>query len=181
MSHFNFLDEGYFNWLYDQISPSRNINPARTYLLLAEQMFKKDFIWSIPNDDNREADGRELRYEFLENYAVDERWFDQPCSVLELLIAISRRLSFQDGGEPEQWFWKLVGNLGLDQYSDEAYSDWIAEKVDNALDIFINREYTHEGEGGLFPLSRSDVDQTEIELWYQMSYYLLEGNGVEEL
>lgn len=172
-------DEGYFNWLYLQIEPTSNQNPARTHSLLAEQMFKTEFRWSVPNDDNRVEDARELRMEFMDNYAMDDRWMRESASVLEVILALSRRVTFEAGGEPSDWFWKLVSNLGLWEYTDENYSDWVAEKVDVALEIFIDREYDHDGEGGLFPLQHTTMDQTEIELWYQMSYYLLEGNGVD--
>lgn len=172
-------DEGYFNWLYLQIEPTTNANPARTHSLLAEQMFKTIFRWSVPNDDNRVEDARDLRVEFMDNYSADSPWMREDASVLEVLIALARRLSFEAGGEVDEWFWKMVSNLGLWTYTDESYSDWIAEKVDVALEIFMEREYDHDGDGGLFPLKHTTLDQREIELWYQMSYYLLEGNSVD--
>lgn len=172
-------DEGYFNWLYIQTEPMSNRNPARTHSLLAEQMFRTEFTWSVPNDDNRVEDARELRMEFMDHYAVDDKWMRESASVLEVLLALSRRISFEAGGEPADWFWRMVSNLGLWTYTDESYTEWIAEKVAVALEIFINREYDHDGNGGLFPLHHTEMDQTEIELWYQMSYYLLEGNVAE--
>lgn len=171
-------DEGYFNWLYLQIEPTANSNPARTHSLLAEQMFKTEFYWSVPNDDNRVEDARALRVEFMDQYAADDAWMNESVSVLEVLIALARRVAFEAGGEPDEWFWKMVSNLGLWQYTDESYTDWIAEKVDVALQIFMDRDYDVDGEGGLFPLQHNNLDQREIELWYQMSYYLLEGNDV---
>lgn len=177
MSYHQALDEGYFNWLYSLVAPTRNINPARTYYLLLEQMFKKEFRWSVPNDDNRVEDGKELRAEFLDNYGVDSSWMNEGCSVLEMLIALARRATFEGDGEIDEWFWLMVENLGLRQFTDEGYSDWVAEKVDVALDIFIDREYDHDGEGGLFPLHISNVDQREVEIWYQMSCYILEADG----
>ena len=172
-------DEGYFNWLLQLIEPVRNINPARTHSLLAEQMFKTPFRWSVPNDDNRIEDAKELREEFLDHYSVDEKWLNQEANVLEVLVALARRVSYEGGGEPDEWFWKLVSNLGLWQFTDESYSDWVAEQVDVALEIFMDREYSHNGEGGLFPLESTNADQREVELWYQMSYYLLEGHGID--
>lgn len=181
MSPYQTIDEGYFNWLVSMVEPVSNINPRRTHTLLLEQMFKKDFTWFVSNDDNRVEDGKELRNEFLDSYQVDDIWRNAECSVLEMMIGLSRRLSFEGGGEADIWFWKLVDNLGLHQYSDDYYSDWIAEKVEIALDIMIDREYDHDGNGGLFPLHNTNADQREIEIWYQMSYYLLEGNNVADL
>lgn len=161
-------------WLNSLVEPVRNRNPARTHSLLVEQLFLKDFRWSIPNDDNRMEDGKELRQEFLYEYEVDQKWMDEPCTVLEMLVALARRVAFEDSGEPDEWFWKLMDNLGLEQYTDEVYNYVVADEVNEVLDIFLDRRYEYNGYGGLFPLDHTDADQTEIEIWYQMSSYLLE-------
>lgn len=173
----NGLDEGYFYWLNSLVEPVRNPNPARTHGLLLEQLFKKEFRWSIPNDDNRVEDGKELRQEFLYEYNVDQRWMREPCSVLEMLVALARRVAFEDSGEPDEWFWKLMSNLGLEQYTDDVYNYVVADEVNEVLDMFLDRQYSDDGEGGLFPLNDTTADQREIEIWYQMSAYLLE-NGI---
>lgn len=172
-------DEGYFNWLYAKVEPAARHNPSRTHQLLCEQMYKTPFRWSVPNDDNRVEDALELRVQFMDHYAYDDAWMRDDASVFEVLIALAHRLNFEAIGDVDEWFWKLVQNLGLYSYTDENYSDFIAEKVEIALDIFMDRTYDHDGEGGLFPLQRNQMDQTEVELWYQMSYYLLEGHGID--
>lgn len=170
-------DLGYFDWLHQIVEPNATNNPMRTHTLLCEQMFKTPYRWTVPNDDNRVEDARVLRVQFMDNYACDDAWMNEPMSVFEVLIGISQRLEFETSNRTvDEWFWHLINNLGLFNYTDETYDDWTAEKVDVALEIFLDREYDHDGYGGIFPLLQSNVDQREIELWYQMSYYLLEGH-----
>lgn len=167
------LDELYFNWLVSQVGSVSNPNPARTYYQLLEQMHLKRFDWFIPNDDNRLEDGKELRYEFMNGPSEDETW----CSFLEMLIALSRRAAFQSYSDPIEWFWHLVENLDLRHFSDENFMELESRQIRHTLDVVVSREYAADGQGGLFPLKNPPKDQREVELWYQMAGYLLEGNG----
>lgn len=171
------LDELYFVWLYGQVGSIETSNPSRTYWRLMRQLFTKEFLWIIPNDDNRAEDGKELRHEFIRKERlrrVDQEWLDLGCSMLELLIALSRRLSFEEDGEPREWFWKLIENLDLERFNDHFH--WRPGEVDEILDDVIWRTYNPDGSGGLFPLEHATEDQTKVELWYQMSAYLLEND-----
>ena len=169
------LDELYLTWLYAQICSVKEKHPARTHWSLFRQLFTKEFVWIVPNDDNRLEDGKDLRREFLEYEAIDEvdpEWMRLGCSMLEMLIGLSRRLAFEAEGEPRDWFWVLMGNLNLDSCNDSIRHDY--EEVDEILDRVIWRTYKHDGHGGLFPLKHSDRDQRDVEIWYQLSAYLLE-------
>lgn len=171
------LDELYLTWLYGQIGSIKTRNRSRSYWSLSRQLYKKEFIWLVPNDDNRVEDGRDLRYEFFEACEIvdpDPTWMAMGCSMLEMLIAISRRLSFEADGEPRIWFWHLIEILDLHQYNDRVYNDKIRDTVDDVLDTVIWRTYLPNGRGGLFPLNHPKRDQREVELWYQLSAYLLE-------
>lgn len=169
------LDELYFQWLYRQVGRA-GTQRTRTHWKLLRQFFKKEFVWITPNDDNRVVDGTELRYEFV-NYSalskVDADWMYQGCSVLEMLIALSRRLAFEADGQPRDWFWVLVKNLGMDEFTDSNYDGFIAD-IDDGLEKLIYRQYGPDGRGGLFPLQHAVVDQRHVEIWYQMSQYLYE-------
>lgn len=169
------IDDAYLEWLYDQVGSVEVTNPARTYWNILRQLYTKEFVWHVPNDDNRVEDGRDLRREFLEEQKIllqDPHWLDLGCSMLELLIGLSRRLSFEAEGEPSEWFWHLMENIHLDKYNDRMRYD--EEKVDEILERIIWRTYKANGRGGLFPLERPAENQTRVELWYQMSAYLLE-------
>lgn len=172
------LDELYFQWLYRQVASVRLKNPARTYWSLAKKLHTKEFLWLIPNDDNRVEDGRDLRYEFLHENGLDRDpdWLGLGCSMLEMLIALSRRLSFEGDGEPNEWFWAMLENLGIRNHSDGYYYDHRGEEdtVDDILDAVIWRTYEPNGIGGLFPLENPKQDQRDVEIRYQMAAYLIE-------
>ena len=169
------LDEQYLVWLYSQVGSVYNRNPSKSYWRLLKLLYNKEFLWIIPNDDNRAEDGRDLRVEFIEQrniQHVDRDWMRLGCSMLELLIGLSRRLAFEAEGEPRGWFWKLMENIGLAEYNDHAlFSD---DQVNKVLDDVILRTYKRNGAGGLFPLKKTVEDQREVELWYQMNAYVVE-------
>lgn len=171
------LDERYFIWLYSQVGSVKLKNRAKTHWNLLSQLHKKEFVWVVPNDDNREEDGKCLRHEFLdetEAKLVDQEWLDQSCSMLEMLIALSRRLAFEDDGSCADWFWHLIQVLELNRYTDGHFSETDAAVIDGVLDRVIWRRYRPNGHGGLFPLRRPEQDQRDVEIWYQLSAYLLE-------
>lgn len=171
------LDEQYFTWLYGQVASVKLKNPSRTHWSLAKQLYTKEFVWIIPNDDNRLEDGKDLRREFLEAYEIDIldlNWLDLGCSMLEMLIGLSRGLSFEADGEPSVWFWHLIETVDLEQYNDRNYNDLARRRIDDTLDRIIWRTYSPNGQGGLFPIRNPAQDQREVELWYQLNTYLVE-------
>lgn len=171
------LDELYLKWLYTQVANARLKNPSRTFWNVMRQMYTTEFIWTVGNDDNRIGDAKELRYEFLDanpHVSPDENWMDEGASWLEVLIALSRRLSFADErASSAQWFWQMLGNVGID-FPDSEYLKDAPVTVALKLQMLNDRTYDSHGNGGLFPLERTDVDQRKVELWYQMQYYLIE-------
>lgn len=168
------LDDQYLPWLYGQVAEVKTRRSSRTYWDLFRQLYSTEFVWFVPNDDNRAEDGRELRYEWAESskIPVDPNWLTLGCSFLELLIGLSRRLVFEAESDVSVWFWHLIGNLGLTGFHDR--SNYNAQEVDDITSAVIWRTYDENGNGGLFPLRQSNHDQRKIELWYQLSEYLLQ-------
>lgn len=176
------LDDRYFEWLYEQVASIRNRNPSRSHWKLLKQLYSTPFEWTVPNDDNRVEDGCELRWEFLgENHIedADPVWVGLQCSVLEMLIGLARRAAFETPGAVDEWFWKFMQNLDLRGYTDAIYNQRIAREVNDRLERVIFRTYSYNGTGGLFPLSNPRRDQRRVELWYQLSAYLLEGDYID--
>lgn len=173
------LDELYFKWLAVQVVNTRLRNPNLTNWHVLQQLFTTEFVWRIRNDDNRVEDGRELRSEFLEQHPEERPpsgWMREGCSFLEMLIALSRRAAFQtEGIPPDEWFWHMLENAAI-RISDRDYEhNRMGNYVQQVLQMLNNRTYDRSGRGGLFPLHDVDaVDQTKVELWYQLNYYLLE-------
>lgn len=182
------LDDAYFEWLYGQIGPLKNRNPERNFWHLCRKLYSTEFIWFVPNDDNRVEDGKELRLEFLAStrYQLEDPyhlWRDLGCSMFEMLIALSKLAAFESGRGHVEWFWRFMHNLELDGYSDKVYDRSIRNGIDEGVEQVLHRlnerTYSRDGQGGLFPLRRARQDQRNVELWYQMSSYLHEGHYVE--
>jgi len=168
------LDDQYLAWLYSQVAEVRTRKSSKTYWGLLRKLFSTEFAWFIPNDDNRAEDGRELRCEWISerNIGIDPEWFSLGCSFLEMLIGVSRRLSFEAEGEVSYWFWHMIDNLGLLGFHDR--SNFSDEEVEDRTSAVIWRTYDYNGIGGLFPLRRASRDQRRVEIWYQLSEYLLQ-------
>lgn len=176
------LDEAYLTWLYSQFADTRLKSPTKTYWTLATQLFKKEFVWIVPNDDNRVEDGKDLRHEFLESCEhadVDDGWLHLGCSMLEMLVALSRRLEFATDIPPAEWFWHMLKNVGLDSFTDSSFQNGEdAGIVDEICDRIIWRTYHPNGRGGLFPLLYPKDDQRGVEIWYQFNAYIDEHDNI---
>lgn len=177
----NQINEVYVGWLYSQINWEYKHHCLNSYNMLTHMLWVKPFAWTVPNDDNRIEDGKELRYLFItdpklritfpEHLVEDFR--AQPCSTLEVIVALSRRLAFAAQGEPGWWAWKLLSNLHLDKMKDPV-SRRKQIQVDDILETLIWRTYNWDGEGGFFPIAHPRDDMKKVEIWYQMSAYLEE-------
>jgi hypothetical protein len=166
------LDEAYLHWLYRQVGPEVS-DPRQQYWELFRLLYKKEFVWIVPNDDNRAEDGIELRKDFCveEGIPEDEAWMHMPCSVLEMLVGVAKRMCFILDEPTKNCFWTLMYNLELDQCTDGKVDK---VRVDTDLDDLIWRRYLFNGKGGLFPIEHPEEDQRKVEIWYQMNAYLLE-------
>lgn len=165
------LDDLYLDWLYSKVGrQAENLDHFR----LMKKLYCREFVMLVPNDDNRCKDGLQLRSEFLKtdrSLRPTRLWLDEGCSVLEMLIGISRHLSFEMDGDVGGWFWHLIENLGLARWHDRR---WNGRVVDQAIERLVWRQYSYDGNGGLFPLQEPHEDQRDVELWFQMESYMLE-------
>lgn len=167
------LAEAYFRWLKKQVQEDGH--PRNTYDDLLRILHRTEFIWLVANDDNRIADGLDLRVEFLhtQRRRVDPDEYFGPCSVLEVLVALSRRVAWLADGSAEGWGWQLLCNLELHKFRDPL-SQRKTRRVEDILHALIWRTYDPDGSGGFFPLAWPRGDQTKIEIWYQMNAYAME-------
>lgn len=168
------LTERYFGWLASQLEDGHG-NPNKTHHGLFEAMLQKEFGWVLPMDENRMVDGMDLRVEFAREIRCRPSDMERvgPCSFLEVLIGLSRRLAFAAGGEAAGWAWQLLVNLELSKLSDP-FTRYKHRKANEIMDGVIGRTYMPDGTGGFFPLTRPDDDQTTVELWYQMHSFVEE-------
>jgi hypothetical protein len=137
---------------------------------MLERLHSRDFVWIIPNDDNRVQDGKDLRLDFA---GPARRMLKEGVSILEVLVGLSRRLEFVADGDARVWAWTLIENLELHKIKDPLTPEKV-DRIDDILDTLMWRTYLHDGTGGFFPLAWPKEDQTQVEIWYQMNAYVNE-------
>lgn len=170
----NEINKLYFEWMCQKIADRRN-----NYKKLLERLHNTEFFYIMEEDENRLEDGLNLRHRFEYETGFKDRYgdLDKPCSVLEMMIALSIRLEEQfmvdtdKGNRVGQWFWEMIVNLGLGQMTD---SNFDSNKVDLIIYRFMNREYTRNGKGGLFVIKKKNEDVRKYELWCQACWYINE-------
>lgn len=174
MTHNEPLENLYFNWLSAKVMRVENPAPSNTYWNLLRVLHNTEFAWTVVGDGNRAADGLELRTEFLIAGDIPDHpeWRAMPCSLLEMLVAFSRRAEFMDGAPADEWFWGFIDNLGLKEYTDAV--PVVDGEVEEVLYSLVWRQYEYTGDGGLFPLAEPPEDQTKTEIWYQFCEYLID-------
>ena len=167
----------YFRWLCHFVYDGSNSPTKYDKLLVC--LYDIPFVVINPRDENRCADGIELRYRFgMENgipTAIISSCLDQKdCSVLELLIAICLRCeesimtNTEYGDRTSQWFWNMLVNLGLGKMSDDNFDE---RETRTIISRFMNREYGPNGEGGIVRVYNHG-DLRQVEIWYQVMWYL---------
>lgn len=175
------VDEQYFEWLYDQAHRDRREGKGLTYTIVSGIMHRIPFKDNVSNDDNRTAEGKELRMEFIEEHGLTmfpqmAEFLDEPVSFFEMLVALCRRCDFQVELGVDNWFYVFIQNLNLSEYADNDIATKNKGVITRVINKVNNRTYSPNGKGGLFPLNNPRSDQREVELWYQMSYYIVEND-----
>ena len=170
----------YSNWLFNFVCGKRYAKGV-SYRKLLTFLHNTEFEWSIPKDSNRASDGISLRYRFAINNGYKEDsdlvldCLSGPCSVLEMMVALAIRCeeTIMDdpllGDRTGQWFWGMIVNLGLGSMTDSKFNIRKAEEI---IARFMDRAYEPDGHGGLFTVRHYDADLRDVEIWYQLCYYL---------
>lgn len=165
----------YFNYLSNLVKTSE----SKEYYLLLKHLWNKEYYSILPNDQNREKDGVFLRKEI----GNDTYYYNfGPCRILEMLIALSRRMEFELDGTnfnktSADLFWEMIYNLGLSKFDNyNVVKDARTLEIDYILTNWIDRRYAPNGIGGIFPIKNwkkgHDEPQQKVEIWYQMMLYL---------
>lgn len=175
------MRERYFEWI------CRAVGGMEGHLKLLRLLHGTEFRYSIPMDGNREEDGIELRYRFGREKGYAEQKVAsvldcRPCSVLEMMAALAIRCERDIMGKPDgidrtgEWFWGMVDSLGLGGMDDGSFDEGQAADV---IERFLSRGYSRDGRGGLFTIKGCGRDLREVEIWYQMLWYLDSLKGEE--
>lgn len=177
-----YVDEEYFTWLCKHVATldgyPKGLNadslPDQPYILLLHQLYNIPFYYIHPRDVNREADGLALR-KVYERETMSDIIFDRSCSVLEMMVALAIRcesaiMSNESYGDrTADWFWAMIESLGLDTLTDGNYDEIL---VDDIISNALERNYSATGRGGWFTVINPPKSMREVEIWYQLMYYL---------
>lgn len=162
---------GYFDWLCDTVLLHQT-HPDHTLLL--KTLHK--FVYTPQNDFDirRIHKALELR-EYSECYVTP----NTPASCLEVLVSIaldaetSVMKDSEYGNRTANWFWIMMQNLNLLQYTDYNFSKYDVEDI---LKKFVNRRYTKSGNGSIgFTRNRNNrKDFRKMDIWQQFNIFLTE-------
>lgn len=170
------LNEEYFNWMYQLVFTNEK---RRSYRKLLKYLNSVEFTYILDFDSNRAADGMDLRYRFGYEHDYNGPMIaayldDRPCSVLEMMVALANRCEEQIMDDPHagcrrgQWFFSMLASLGLSGMNDE---NFVRSDAEETISRFLSRQYARNGKGGLFTVD-SRHDMRNVEIWYQLNWYL---------
>ena len=184
------LVDAYYDWLTEKIgianSDGEFLNDIYSWSL--KKLFNTEFkirdekrVETGSYDIDRACDGLYLRDLFSECIEVSNDFWHglifSECSILEMMIALSVRMDNNYLFEPEVgersalWFWNMFENLGLMEYDNDRFDD---QEVSDILKIFVNRQYSSDGNGGLFTIRDPRFDARKYDIWSQMTRWISE-------
>lgn len=168
----------YFEWIY-RLVLGATVHDKEMFKEILRVIHNITFWYTIPMDGNREADGINLRYRFgyeedIPDYIIAKTLDTVPCSVLEMMAALCLRYEEQIAGKdpfnnnyiPSGMFLNMLVSMGILKPN---------ANIEEAIARCLDRNYSPNGDGGLFTVSRN-VDMRSVEIWYQMMYWLEENS-----
>lgn len=175
----------YLDWLYSTVCASGYESIAHNHRQLILQLHQTQFVVYNLKDQPREADGIDLRFRYCWDTGIDYKNYNEysfsdlipvdHCSILEMMIALAYRAdenftrkTNNESTVPNN-FWDMVKNLGLMGETDDFYD---YDTVCNTLDHFNKRTYEPNGHGSLFRFNNPKDDMREIDIWYQLCWYV---------
>lgn len=167
----------YFDWIYSLVM--KNPPKRLSYKKLLGILRDLEFYYTIPMDANRLEDGINLRYRFgrenfIEDPVIAACIDDRTCSLLEMMVALAIRCEElmecpDTENRTSEWFWTMIRSLGLEHMNDKNFDE---EHVELVVTRFLNHEYDPDGNGGLFYIENCRRDLRNVEIWYQLNWYL---------
>ena len=173
------LQELYFQWMADMVFP--DIRERRQYEHLLVTLNASIFHFTIPMDENRMTDGIDLRYRFafekgLSNEEVSMTLnHNRSCSILEMMVALSIKgderilYDYETGGKAYYIFKIMLESMHLVDMTNDNFNP---SYIDYRIDCLLNHDYDYNGNGGLFTVDNPRRDMRDVDIWYQMNWYL---------
>lgn len=152
------------------------------YCLLLDILFNIPFKSHIDMDNNRIEDAYYMRKEYLSDdifRRIDGSIIkDRYISVFEVLFALSKRMEndilcdpMEEIDHSADHFWLFLRNLGVEKYSNGRINE---AEIRYKVEKWVNRDYEKDGTGSIFPVKGSKIDMRKVEIWQQMSIYIME-------
>lgn len=166
----------YYSYICD-LAMRRN---REDYSKLLATLHSYPFEYSLDMDENREADGLEMRKNYFNShphfkYDLQLLYNERPCSVLEMMVALSKRIydSILDPGDgrdrSNELFTLMLTNMDILDCDDKHFD---GPRVQETIMRLIDREYSKDGKGSLFYIPESTDDMRQLEIWYQAMKYV---------
>lgn len=169
------IKSDYFEWMYDLVGGG-GYSPSTSFRKLLTFLHDTEFVYFVPYDENRAAEGIGLRYRYCLYHDCEdlEVYLDGPCSVLEMIVALAIHCEGivddpEKGDRTGQWFWNMITNMGLGGMTDYNFDERL---VDEVVTRFLRREYDADGTGGLFRVRGWQRDMRTAEIWHQLMAYI---------
>lgn len=171
----DYILNDYFDWLYYQVTNNLRQKGKVSFRKLMMQLHSMEYRFDIDYDENRASDGEALRWYYVDDGGDDGilQW-KEPCTVLEMLIGLAIKMeSIME--EPEidssvaRWFWLFMENLDLFNMNDKKFDK---EYTIRRVNMFLDRQYDSDGNGNIIYIPDCPKDLREVEVWYQMCWYL---------
>ena len=166
----------YFGWLVGKVATHEL---GMNYYKLFDQLWRTNFYYYIPRDENRMIDGLNLRAQYESETGYDADVDGKPCSVLEMMVALAIRCDDQimwddnHGSRASDWFFIMIDNMCLIGMKDYCYDEHHVEFILNRMMQHLN--YSN-GHGGLFYTNDPNYNMSQQEIWFQMCKFITEND-----
>ena len=156
----------YYIWL------SELVGNRGAHSKLIKHLDTMAYMWVMVLDSNRASGGKNLRTRYAYETSIDEEDVrNGPCTVLEMLISVADHMVDQLDADISYWFWVLMNNLGLDEYTDDNYD---TKEVEMIVNKWLQHDYMPNGFGSIFPLKHFSGDCRYLDVWSQMNEWIKE-------
>lgn len=166
-------------WLNNQVANEFSSD----YIQLLAVLWRTEFFAEYANDENRAADAKALRDEFVSsigtgidipghvggvNNADYLKLKATPVRLLEVMISLSKRISgiISVDANTDRYFWEMVSSLDLNKFDDQHFNVSI---VQNRINNFFAHKYKRSGKGGLFFIKKigPEYNAPMLDIWTQ--------------
>lgn len=159
------MEHPYFEWLLAMPGFDKR------YRKIMDILFTERFRWLIDIDEDRAEDGKDLRYEFANEFGYGSMfdYLDTPCNCAEVIIALARRHERQwdnpkYGDRTWVWVQSMLDSLGL--HPGISYDSTL-----EIIDRWLDRRFNRDGSGSLFTIPNSVMDMRKIDIWRQSNLW----------